>query len=154
MNMLKSLRLEPGALVRLEKLIDRSKAIGYDFIPSYFNCSNPYSLFFYHVPKTGGLRFLMPIAFCIRSVEPASANPVIKELLGSPFRPITVDLHALGFQNMADALGSTNPVFYSDHQLGFPMHSMIQSLQYKTKSISALRHPKKDWNLQSSICFV
>jgi len=123
--------------------ISRCRSAGLDFCPSDPTTAEPYSLFFYHTPKTGGMRFIMPIAFAIESLAFSEGNELRSQLLESSLAPFPICSHSRGNQNFESALAWQGSFFYSDHQLPYGSHQELgrQPNSPKVKTATILRNP-------------
>ena len=118
------------------------KDLGLDFCPSDPSANEPSSLFFYHTPKTGGMRFMMPIATSIEGIAFNADKPLIQRLLQSSCCPSRIASHTRGDQDISSAENFKGFVFYSDHQAPFGLHRRIRDENGK-QAITAtiLREP-------------
>lgn len=137
--------------------VARCKSAGCDFCPSDISASESSSMFFYHVPATGGLRFTLPISFAIDALVSSKDNELLSKLLESDIAPLPIRSYIAGASDLEVAEQSSTTFFYSDSQTAYGAHTRLGNhpASPALRTVTILRDPlkrlsgvlRKIWNL-------
>ncbi len=103
--------------------ISRCKQAGLDFCPSDPTQFSPFSLFFYHIPRTGGLRFHQPVHHCILSLS--QNRETISRLASQGLEPSTVLIQGNQDHNLDAAKNWRDVIFLSGRQSYWGCHNNL-----------------------------
>jgi hypothetical protein len=133
----------PNNAALVTGFIDRCRQAGLDFCPSDPTGSAPCSLFLYHTPRTGSLRFLLPIRLTIETLTASQDNPLLAELLASTIAPFPTTSFHQDNQDAHTPEARGKSVFYSNRHLPYGIHKQLGATASAPPLTTAtiLRHP-------------
>lgn len=121
--------------------IGRCKQSGFDFCPSDPGGFSPSSLIFYHVPKTGGLRFGQPLSRCVLALR--EDVDLLNQLNESGIGPGSILIQGNQGHSLADAAEWNQSLLITAHQYGWGGHASLGRHKDSPKLYTAtlLRRP-------------
>jgi len=125
--------------------IQRCRQADYDFCPSDPTASTPASLCFYHVPRTGGTRFALPIRLAFEALASGTDNPLIAHLHESSIPPFPTRSFPGGLQDLHGAADLDMSLFAWQSQRPYGVHHKLNLAASAPPLASAtiLRHPEQ-----------
>lgn len=127
----------------IHDFVARCKSSCVDFCPSDISASEPSSIYFYRIPATGGMRFMLPISFAIEALAFMKDNELLSELLESDISPLPIHSYTGGGNDLSLAEQSSSSFFYSDSYAPYGSHARLGTHPHspELRTATILRDP-------------